>query len=112
MPVHRKRRRYLKFWIRGDEGFSVKEVADAIQKSALTLYGFQGLSRIDPNLIDFDEGSQSGVLRCNHDTLREMRASLAFLTSIGERAAAIHVNKVSGTIRSLKKGGEKAYKAA
>ena len=106
MPVHRKRRRYLKFWIRGDEGFSVKEVADAIQKSALTLYGVQGLSTIEPNLIDFDEDSQSGILRCNHDGLREMRASLAFVTTIGESASAIHVDKVSGTIRSLKKGGE------
>ncbi len=108
MPVYRKRRRYLKFWIRGDEGFSVKEVADAIQRSVLALYGVQGLSKIETNLIDFDEDSQSGILRCNHSHLREMRASLAFITSIGERAAAIHVDKVSGTIRSLKKGGETA----
>jgi len=106
MPVHRKRRRYLKFWIRGDAGFSVKEVADAIQRSTLALYGVHGLSTIEPNLIDFDEDSQSGILRCTHSSLREMRASLAFLTSIGERAAAIHVDKVAGTIKSLKKGGE------
>jgi ribonuclease P/MRP protein subunit POP5 len=108
MPVHRKRRRYIKFWIRGDDGFSVKEVADAIQRSVLALYGVQGLSTIEPNLIDFDEDSQSGILRCSHSHLRETRASLAFITSIGEGAAAIHVDKVSGTIRSLKKGGEKA----
>ena len=54
MPVYRKRRRYLKFWIRGDEEFSVKEVADAIQRSVRALYGVQGLSTIEPNLIDFD----------------------------------------------------------
>jgi len=108
MPVHRKRRRYLKFWIRGDEGFSVKKAADAIQRSVLSLYGVQGLSTIEPNLIDFDEDSQSGILRCNHSHLREMRASLVFITSIGESAAAIRVDKVSGTIRSLKKGGETA----
>jgi len=107
MPVYRKRRRYLKFWIRGNEGFSVKEVADAIQRSVLSLYGVQGLSTIEPNLIDFED-SQSGILRCNHGHLRELRASLAFITSIGESAAAIHVDKVSGTIRSLKKGGETA----
>jgi RNase P/RNase MRP subunit POP5 len=106
MPVHRKRRRYLKFWIRGGDGFSVKEVADAIQRSTLVLYGIQGLSSIEPSLIDFEEDAQSGILRCNHGKLREMRASLAFLTSIGERAAAIHIDKVSGTIKSLKKGGE------
>ena len=108
MPVYCKRRRYIKFWIVKNEGFSVKEVADAIQRSVLALYGVQGLSTIEPNLIDFDEDSQSGVLRCNHSHLREMRASLAFMTSIGERAAALHVDKVSGTIRSLKKGGETA----
>ena len=105
MPVYRKRRRYLKIWIRGDECFSVKKVADAIQKGVLALYGVKGLSTIEPNLIDFDEDSQSGILRCDHSKLREMRASLAFMISIGESAAAIHVDKVSGTIRSLKKGG-------
>jgi ribonuclease P/MRP protein subunit POP5 len=108
MPVHRKRRRYLKFWIRGDEGFSVKEVADAIQRSTLALFGVQGLSTIEPNLIDFDEDSQSGILRCTHSHLREMRASLAFVTTMGESAAAMHVDKVSGTIRSLKKKRETA----
>jgi RNase P/RNase MRP subunit POP5 len=46
-------------------------------------------------------------LRCNHSHLRETRASLAFTTSIGNSTAAIHVDKVSGTIRSLKKGEEK-----
>jgi ribonuclease P/MRP protein subunit POP5 len=108
MPVHRKRRRYLKFWIRGDEGFSVKEVTDAIQRSVLAFYGVQGLSTIEPNLIDFDEDSQSGILRCTHSHLREMRASLAFVTTMGESAAAMHVDKVSGTIRSLKKKRETA----
>lgn len=108
MPVHRKRRRYLKFWIRGDDAFSVKEVADAIQRSVLTLYGVHWLSAIEPNLIEFDEDSQSGILRCNHSHLREMRASLAFITSIGESKAAIRVERVSGTIRSLKRGEETA----
>ena len=108
MPVHRKRRRYLKFWIRGDKGFSVKEVADAIQRSTQVLFGVQGLSTIEPNLIDFDEDSQSGILRCSHSHLREMRASLAFVTTMGESAAAMHVDKVSGTIRSLKKKRETA----
>ena len=107
MPVRRKRRRYLKFWVRGGDGVSVKEVADAIQRSTLALYGIQGLATIEPNLIDFDEGSQSGILRCNHDGLREMRASLAFVTAIGDRASAIHVDKISGTIRSLMKGVDK-----
>jgi RNase P/RNase MRP subunit POP5 len=108
MPVHRKRRRYINFWLEGDDGFSLKGVADAVQRSVLALYGVQGLSRIEPNLIEFDEGVQSGILRCNNSHLREMRASLAFITSIGESAAAIHVERVSGTIRSLKKGGENA----
>lgn len=108
MPVNRKRRRYLKFWIRGNEGFSVKEVADAIQRGVLAFYGVEGLSTIETNLIDFDEDSQSGILRCNHSHLKELRASLAFITRIGEGAAAIHVDKVSGTIRNLKKGGETA----
>ena len=32
MPAYRKRRRYLKIWIGGNEGFSVKEVVETCRR--------------------------------------------------------------------------------
>ena len=100
MPVRRKSRRYLRIWVIGDTKFASEEVSDAVQKSTINLFGVQGLSLVEPLFIDFDEDAQLGTLRCSH--MREMRAALALITNVGESAAAIHVEGVSGTIKGLK----------
>ncbi len=101
MPV-RKSRRYLRIWVQGARGFASKEVSDAIQKGVLSLYGFHGLSLLDPTLIEFEEAEQMGILRCNRSHLREMRTCMAFIVNIGDSSAAIHVTRASGTIKSLR----------
>lgn len=102
MPVRRARRRYLRFKVASDRRFRSKEIADAIHKEVLWLYGVHGLSQLEPVLVDFDEDGQTGILRCIRLHLRRMRASLAYITSISGSAASIHVLRVSGTIKSLK----------
>lgn len=101
MPARRSRR-YIGFWMAGSGSFTKKEVADAVLKGVLNLYGIEGLSLIDPELIDYSE-SQKGILRCNTSHLKEMRAALALITNIGGKSTAILLEKVSGTIKSLRK---------
>ena len=86
----------------GSGSFTEKEVIDAVRKGVLNLYGIEGLSLIDPMLIDFSEG-QKGTLRCNTSHLREMRATLTLITNVAGQSAAIFVEKASGTIKSLRK---------
>ena len=80
-----------------------KEVVDTVQRRVLDLYGFQGLSKIEPVLIDFDKDTQTGVLRSNRDGVLSLRAALTLITEIGGTPAAMRVYRTSGTIRSLKK---------
>ena len=79
-----------------------REVADAIRGGVLRLYGVHGLSLIEPVLVEFEEESQTGILRCSHIHLRRMRASLAYMTEIGGSAASFRVLRVSGTIKALR----------
>ena len=102
MPVRRVRRRYLRFRVASERRYRGQEVADAVQRGVLILYGIHGLSQIEPVLIEFDEDEQTGILRCSHLHLRRMRASLAYITSIGGSAASIHVVRVAGTIKALR----------
>ena len=102
MPVKRVRRRYLRFRVSSERRHRGEEVADAVQKGVLRLYGVHGLSQIAPVLIEFDENRQTGILRCSHLHLRRMRAALAYITSIGGTAASIHVAMVSGIIKALR----------
>lgn len=99
----RRRRRYLWIAVRGDTSFAYNDVAEAIHRSVLNLFGVEGLSLAEPKLIDFDEGGQSGILRCNHLQLDNVRAALAHVISIEGTAAAIQVLNVSGTIKALKR---------
>lgn len=101
MPVKRIGRRYLRFSVEGSKKFTEEEVYDAVQKGVVYLYGVLGLSQIEPVLIGFDEDEQRGILRCNRSHLREMRASLSFITSLAGFPAVFHVLRVSGTIKAL-----------
>jgi ribonuclease P/MRP protein subunit POP5 len=102
MPVRGRGRRYLGIWVSGRQKFTAKEVVDSVQKGVLDVYGVQGLSKIEPVLIDFDDDGQRGILRCNRSHLRQMRAALALITRISDATAALHVERVSGTIKALK----------
>jgi RNase P/RNase MRP subunit POP5 len=103
MPVRRKRRRYLRIYVTSDRLCTEHEVSEAITNGVLHLYGIHGLSKTEPLLIEFDIDEQTGIVRCSHLNLRQMRASLAYVTNVGESAASIHVLNVSGTIKALKR---------
>ena len=101
MPVRGRGRRYLSFWIAGERDHDGEQVISAIREGVLDLFGAQGLSRIEPKLIDFDAAEQRGVLRCDRAHMADARAALALVTRVGDSTATIHVEKVSGTIKSL-----------
>ena len=101
MPVRGIRRRYLYFTISGSK-IDEKNVQECITHSILELYGLKGMSHIDPNLIEFKENLQEGIIRCTHDNERFLRTALAFLTSYNKNTLAIRVWKSSGTIKSLR----------
>lgn len=101
MPVRGRGRRYLSFWIAGERDYDGEQVINAIREGVFDLFGAQGLSRIEPKLIDFDAAEQRGVLRCDRAYMADARAALTFVTRVGNSTATIHVEKVSGTIKSL-----------
>lgn len=103
MPVRVRGRRYLGFRILGDRNIRENEIGIAIREGVMTLYGTHGLSLADLRLIEFDEESQRGILRCDRDHLMETRAALALITHVEGCDVAVFVEKASGTIRSLKK---------
>lgn len=102
MPIRRVRHRYLKIRVVSEQRYSMHEVDDDIQRGVLRIYGVRGLSEVAPMLIEFDEEEQTGILRCSHLRMRRMRASLAYITSMHDSAAAIHVVRISGTIKALR----------
>jgi RNase P/RNase MRP subunit POP5 len=114
MPVRGVRRRYLLFDVAGEHAPIEKAIWETIRDSILTLYGSKGLSLIDANLIEYNEETRNGIIRCTHDTERFLRASLASIMNISGSPVAFRVQRTSGTIKALRKkaGIEKPKKEA
>jgi len=102
MPVRSSGRRYLAIRLDGDDSFSELEVSDAIHRAVRDLYGYSGVSGLQPRLIEYDEEKREGIVRCDRSHTREFRATLALITEISDRDAAVRVTGASGTIKSLK----------
>jgi RNase P/RNase MRP subunit POP5 len=80
-----------------------REFLDAVWGAVLKLYGEYGASSAGLVLIDYDVEGRFAVVRTVHTAVDMVRTALASITKIGNKPVAIHVARVSGTIRSLYK---------
>jgi len=97
------RRRYLALRVESEGSMDRGELAEAIWKAVTQLFGEYGASQAGIVLIEYDEQSGRGVVRCSHKALPMVRASIASITRINGKPTAIRVFGVSGTLKALHK---------
>jgi len=95
------RRRYLALKIDSEESLEHKAVSDAIWSAVLRLFGEVGASQAGLFMVRSDTQKGHIVLRCWHKALPMVRAAIASITIIGGKPAAVHVLRVSGTLKAL-----------
>ena len=103
MPVRGVRRRYIAFKVVSGSAVSEAQLWGAVEHQLRLLYGAKGSYEADLRLIEYEAEAMRGVLRCSHGCLTQTRAALAHLSEIGGSPASIQVERVSGTIRSLRR---------
>ena len=96
------RHRYLVLEIDFKEAFSSKEFVDAIWEAIFKLFGEYGASKASIKLIDYDQKEKIAVISTTHKSLNMTRAALTSITKIADNPVAIHIIKVSGTLKTLK----------
>jgi len=99
--LKRVRRRYLALETDSEEMPSSKEFMDAIWSAVSKLYGEYGASLTGLTLISYDMEKRLAVIRVAHTAVGMVRTALASITEIGDKPAAIHVIRVSGTLKAL-----------
>ena len=99
--MKRVKRRYLALQVDSDGAPSAREFMDAVWGAVAKLYGEYGASLTSLALIDYDVERRTAVIRTSLATVDLVRASLASITSLANREAAVHVAAVSGTIKAL-----------
>ena len=95
--------RYLLIKVLSNERITKDSLNSTLFQNLRYLYGEQSLMETWPKIIYFNPESKEAIIRCRHNAINEVRASLALITKINEHATAIHVIRVSGTSKSLNK---------
>lgn len=99
--LKRVKRRYLALAIDSDEMFGSKELMDALWSAISKLYGEYGASQTRLTLISHDVEKKFAVVRTAQTTVDMIRTASASITKIGNKAVAIRILKVSGTLKAL-----------
>jgi RNase P/RNase MRP subunit POP5 len=101
--IRRVKQRYLALKIESAESFEEGDVRDAVWSAVIQLFGEYGASKAGLFLVQYDKQRKEAVLRCSHKALPMVHASIASVTKIRDKPVAMHVLRVSGTLRALKK---------
>jgi RNase P/RNase MRP subunit POP5 len=99
--LKRIKRRYIALQLDSNEVPTPKEFIDTVWSAVTKLYGEYGASLTGLTLIDYNAEKKTTVIRTALATVGMVRTSLASITSIANREAAVHVMAVSGTIKAL-----------
>jgi RNase P/RNase MRP subunit POP5 len=99
--LKRTKRRYLAIEIDSPETIDSKELMDAIWNAITRLQGEYGASRASLVLIEYSQEKKIAIIRAALVAVDMVRAAIASATRTGNKPVALHVLRVSGTLRSL-----------
>ncbi len=95
------RRRYLALKMVTKGSVSRKDLLTAIWNAIIQLFGEYGASKTDLAMIKYKPREGYAILRCSQKAHEKVKASIASITEIEGAPAAIHIQKVSGTLKGL-----------
>jgi RNase P/RNase MRP subunit POP5 len=98
----REKNRYIVFKIHCEHKPVRKDVVNAIVNSQIRLYGEVGAATQNMWVMDYEQGKKAGIVKCNHKSVRHVKASLALIDSISKKPVAVEVVKTCGTLKKAR----------
>ena len=102
LPTLKERQRYVLY-----ETITVHplglDISDILLQRLAELLGVFGSGRAGVLSVSYDSHTQSGILRCNHDAVLELKAAFIMVTHIGKTPCIIRIRGVSGTLQGAKR---------
>ncbi|HID17134.1 TPA: hypothetical protein EYP26_02430 [Candidatus Bathyarchaeota archaeon] len=109
MPVGGRKRRYLVIKIISQGRVDGGAFRLALVKSLAKLFGEVGLAKASLKFLSFNDEEKAAVVGCDRAFLNELRAAVALMSEVNNKAICPFVAKVSGTVKgakvALKEGG-------
>lgn len=98
----RTKRRYIALEVIGASKVSESDVIMQVTRAHARYAGEKAFHKASPWVIEFDEESQQGIVRCNLAGLDDLRTSLTLITEVHGEPVIFRSAGVSGTIRACK----------
>jgi|SRR3989344_3247169 len=102
-PSLRQKKRYVLFEIQADKGFSLPEVAEAVETSLQRFLGELGIAKASPMLVKekWNQQKQRFVLKVNHTHVDELKSALILNKKIKNTPVLIRSIVTSGTLKKI-----------
>ena len=104
-PSLRQKKRYVFFRVHSDGPVRYSDIRNAAWNALLDWLGEKELARARVSFLKnlWNSGNQTGVLRCSHTAVDQVKVGLALVHQIGDRKVVFQTLRVSGTIKSGKR---------
>ncbi|MFH1169554.1 MAG: Rpp14/Pop5 family protein, partial [Chloroflexota bacterium] len=101
-PTQKENWRYIAFEIISDSAPKEGEVVRTMVSSILRFLGELGASDTNIWMMEYAAEKRQGIIRCSHDAVRDVVASITLVSKIEEKKAAFNVRGVSGTVKKCR----------
>jgi ribonuclease P/MRP protein subunit POP5 len=98
----RKKSRYFLVKVISEGLISEDSLRNSIVSSIQDLYGDLGLAEAETHLIEYNEKTSSGIIKCSRNSTNKVRAAIAMISRIREEPSCIYIHAVSGTSKKFK----------
>jgi len=104
-PTLRSKHRYIAYKVKSERELTYDDLVNSIWHSVMNFLGELGASKTNLWVIKntYNEKNKTGLIRCDHTQVEQVRASLALIQRIGDVRVIINVLGVSGTIKAARK---------
>lgn len=103
-PTLRPNHRYMAYQVLSEKKVSFDDIVNAMWHSIMNFAGELGASESRVWILRnmWDPEKQLGLLRCEHNSVEEIRAALALVQRVGEMPIVIKVLGISGTAKAAR----------
>lgn len=103
--VLKLKKRYIVFQVKSSESLSEKDVNGGLYYFFLKFFGEYGYSKLAYRLLQYNEKTNLGLIRCERSSLYDLLGALALIENLNGKKTRTIALASSGTIKTLKERG-------
>ena len=102
LPTLKERQRYIAYEAITAHAMH-QDISEALLQRLSEILGVFGMAEAGILSVSYDQATQTGILRCNHDQVIKVKTALLMTTHLGRTQVLIRTRGVSGILDKVKR---------